>query len=122
MQPFNKDRVTTSSIQSYQTKSSHSTVDINRKKRHRRLRLLGLLLVAFLIWVGSLWMEQDKLLQAKQAELESIKLKVQEANKEQEELTYQIKRLHDKDYIAEVARRDYFLSRPGEMIFKVPKK
>jgi cell division protein DivIC len=122
MQPFNKERVTNSSIHSYQSRPSHSTADTNRKKRHRRLKLLGLLLVAFLIWVGSLWLEQDKLLQAKRAELESVKLKVQEANEEQEELTYQIKRLHDKDYIAEIARRDYFLSRPGEMIFKVPKK
>jgi cell division protein DivIC len=122
MQPYHKDRERTPSTHSYQTKSSYPTADNNRKKRHRRLKLLGLLLTAFLIWASSLWMEQQELLQAKQAELETIKVKVLEANEEQEELTYQIKRLHDKDYIAEVARRDYFLSRPGEMIFKVPEK
>lgn len=97
-------------------------VEKNKKNKRRRLKLLGLFMVAFLIWASSLWLDQREILQAKTEELEAVKLKVQEANEKQLDLSYQIKRLHDKDYIAEVARRDYFLSRPGEMIFKVPDK
>jgi cell division protein DivIC len=97
-------------------------VEKSKKKKRRRLKLLSLVMVAFLVWAGSLWLDQREVLQTKMEELEAVKLKVQEANESQIELSYQIKRLHDKDYIAEVARRDYFLSRPGEMIFKVPEK
>jgi cell division protein DivIC len=118
MQPFYKGTGTTP-IQSFNTKP-HPEVDKNKKKKRRRLKLLGMMMVAFLIWAGSFWMEQKEILQTKKAELDAVKVKIQEVNEEQAELSYQIKRLHDKDYIAEVARRDYFLSKPGEMIFKVP--
>lgn len=97
-------------------------VDKGKKNKRRRVKLLGLFMVAFLIWASSLWLDQREVLQTKTQELEAVKLKVQEANEEQLEISYQIKRLQDKDYIAEVARRDFFLSRPGEMIFKVPEK
>lgn len=97
-------------------------VEKRKKSKRRRIKLLGLFMVAFLVWASSLWLDQREALQTKTEELEIVKVKVQEANEKQLEISYQIKRLHDKDYIAEVARRDFFLSRPGEIIFKVPDK
>ncbi len=54
--------------------------------------------------------------------LEEMKQLVNEANEEQMDLIYQLRRLEDEDYIAEIARRDYFMSNEGEIIFIVPKK
>ncbi|UTW70561.1 septum formation initiator family protein [Anaerobacillus sp. HL2] len=34
--------------------------------------------------------------------------------------TDEIKNLNDLEYISEIARRDYYLTKPGEIIFKVP--
>ncbi|WP_370314439.1 FtsB family cell division protein [Guptibacillus hwajinpoensis] len=58
---------------------------------------------------------EEKNLQQKQAEEELTKLKDQEKY-----LTEEIEKLNDLDYIGELARRDYFMSKPGETIFKLP--
>lgn len=91
-----------------------------RKKRNKRLRWFSGFFLLFFLWAGSAWLDQKAAIEEKRIELEAIQQKVNTANEEQVELIYQVKRLNDYDYIAEIARRDYFLSRPGEVIFKIP--
>nr|WP_236785214.1 septum formation initiator family protein [Alteribacter salitolerans] len=45
------------------------------------------------------------------------------ANLEKEELELKEEKqlLQDYDYIAELARRDYFLTKPGETLFQLPR-
>jgi cell division protein DivIC len=90
-----------------------------KRKRKNRLKLLGVLLVFFMLWATGEWKEQQAALEQKQQELAGIKAEVEAVNEVQLDLIYQVKRLQDYDYIAEVARRDYFLSGPGELIFKI---
>lgn len=92
------------------------------RKRRKRLRWFSGLMLLFFVWAGSTWLDQKSALEEKRVELEEIQQKVNAVNEEQMELLYQVKRLNDYDYIAEIARKDYFLSRPGEVIFKVPDK
>ncbi|EFS01459.1 DivIC family protein, partial [Listeria seeligeri FSL N1-067] len=41
---------------------------------------------------------------------------------EEEALNNQIKKLHDDDYIAKLARSEYYLSKDGEIIFNIPEE
>lgn len=92
--------------------------------QHRRgsrllMLILGIGLLLFLTWAGKTWWEQEQKLAKMEANLAELEQKVQQAKREQEELLLEKERLHDLEYIAEIARRDYFLSREGETLFKV---
>ncbi|MBC1780623.1 FtsB family cell division protein, partial [Listeria booriae] len=41
---------------------------------------------------------------------------------EEEALNDQIKKLHNDDYIAKLARSEYYLSKDGEIIFNIPEE
>ena len=62
---------------------------------------------------------------ARLAEKEEEKRQVQEqlatVKEQQEMLKLQITKLEDDDYIAKLARKEYFLSEDGEIIFTIPK-
>jgi cell division protein DivIC len=80
---------------------------------------LGLALCSFLIWASLLWWEQQQALVQMEMEIANLEEKVRQAEQRQAELLLEKELLHDPEYIAEIARRDYFLSREGETIFKV---
>lgn len=58
------------------------------------------------------------------AEREIVEVKVQErleeVTQDQEILNAQVKKLQDDDYILKLARKEYFLSEEGEIIFTMP--
>ena len=45
---------------------------------------------------------------------------LQEVKEQQEMLNLQIAKLEDDEYIAKLARKEYFLSDEGEIIFTIP--
>jgi len=79
---------------------------------------LGVVFLLFLIWAANIWWEQEEALQKMDEEIAALQEKVREAQERQEELNREIELLNNPEYIAEIARRDYFLSREGEIIFK----
>lgn len=105
----------------YEVKKTGTTVEEQsiKRKRRNRLKLLGVLLTIFVLWAAGEWKDLHAVLEQKKQELAEIQAEVEAENEVQLDLIYQVKRLQDDDYIAEVARRDLFLSRPGEMIFKI---
>jgi cell division protein DivIC len=58
-----------------------------------------------------------KVAQKKQLEQQMIKLK-----KQQEILKEDIVKLNDDDYLAKLARKEYFFSENGEIIFNIPEE
>ncbi|WKB35937.1 septum formation initiator family protein [Terrilactibacillus sp. S3-3] len=54
------------------------------------------------------------------AQKEHLEKKLQASKKDTKVLKQHIRLLHDKDYIGEIARRDYLLSKKGEIIFSKP--
>ena len=62
---------------------------------------------------------------ARLAEKEEEKRQVQDelatVKEQQEMLKLQIMKLEDDDYISKLARKEYFLSEDGEIIFTIPK-
>ncbi|BAC12026.1 cell division initiation protein [Oceanobacillus iheyensis HTE831] len=94
----------------------------NRKKQRlvRRLVLFGLVIaIAFgsmtAYHVTQRSAKSDKLEEYEQLEEELVQLKNQEANLEEE-----INLLQDEDYVLDIARTNYFFSKEGEKIFKLP--
>ncbi len=87
--------------------------------RKFRLYLLAVGMLVFLFWAGSEWFDQQAVIEDQQADLAKVRAEAEAATERHRELQEQIDRLHDPDYIAEVARRDYFLTKEGEMIFNV---
>ncbi|HJV47546.1 MAG TPA: septum formation initiator family protein [Bacillota bacterium] len=98
------------------------TLEKRKKGQKRRKRLLGILMILFCIWAGFTWRDQQSTLMTKKEELSKVQQITDQVKLENEELSYQVNRLNDKEYIAEIARRDYHLSKPGEVIFITPDK
>lgn len=96
-----------------------------RKKRHkvvlyRRLAVFGLVVLLTSIWLGSTIYAQSQTI-AEKEQLQQQKLtELEEVQKQQAKLEEQIRLLNDDDYLSKLARKDYFLSDDGEIIFTLP--
>jgi cell division protein DivIC len=94
----------------------------NKKKRIVMARLIVVMVIALVlsaIGVTTI-MAQAQTLQDKQQQKLELQAELSQLESEQIKLEQDIENYNDLDYIAEVARRDYFLSKEGEIIFKLP--
>jgi cell division protein DivIC len=97
-----------------------------RQKAHkvrlfRRLSVFGLIVVLASIWIGSTLHAQSQTISEKEQLRKEALVALQEVEQEQEQLKEQIVLLNDEEYLAKLARKDYFLSEEGEIIFTIPK-
>lgn len=96
-----------------------------RKKAHRvrlfrRLTVFGLLVLMATIWVGSTIYAQTQTISEKEELRIQALQQLEEVEKQQSQLEEQILLLKDEEYLAKLARKDYFLSDEGEIIFTTP--
>ncbi|MGM0838760.1 MAG: FtsB family cell division protein [Bacillota bacterium] len=91
-----------------------------RRGLYRRLSLFFLVVVIFGILMGKTLLEQRAILQEKQDRKEAVEQELVQLQKEQQRLEEEIVKLNDDEYIAKIARRDYFMSEDGEIIFNLP--
>lgn len=96
---------------------------VEKKKRGlmRRLTLYSVFAAVFLILAVSTLITQNVALDEKVQQKEELKGKLAKLEKDETLLKEEIVKLNDDDYIAKIARRDYFLSEKGEIIFTLPK-
>ncbi|WP_407372022.1 FtsB family cell division protein [Carnobacterium sp.] len=91
-------------------------------KRHMRRRIAGILAISCFFVSGfaiNIWTNTQTISQMEQEKKEAQnELKLVE--KKQENLNNQIKKLEDEDYVAKVARSQYYLSEENEIIFSLP--
>ena len=99
------------------------------KQRHgkkvrlrRRLTVFALLVVLSFGVLTNFFFKQQKVLENKHEEKEQLLLELAEVDKEQVSLKRQLEKLNDDEYLAKLARQEYFLSDEGEIIFTLPKK
>jgi cell division protein DivIC len=98
--------------------SSPSTT--RNKGQKRRIRLFMFFVLCIAVWTGyTLYLQSDALAE-KEAQLEALKLEAAAVQQQQAELTYKVSRLNDKEYIAELARKHFFYTKPGETIYVIP--
>lgn len=96
-----------------------------RKKAHhirlyRRLAVFGLVVLLTSIWLGSTIYAQSQTISGKEQLHEEKLVELEEVQKQQAKLEEQIRLLNDDDYVSKLARKDYFLSDEGEIIFTLP--
>jgi len=97
-----------------------SSSPTNRRGQKRRIRLFMFVVLCIAVWTGYTAYLQSGVLAEKERELEALRQEAAAVQQQQAELNYKVSRLNDKEYIAELARKDYFLSKPGEIIFVIP--
>ncbi|WP_126424690.1 FtsB family cell division protein [Brevibacillus marinus] len=92
----------------------------NRRGQKRRIRLFLFLMLFFSIWTGYTVYLQSGVLAEKESQLRQLEQKAAAIRETNNELKYKINRLHDEEYIAELARKKYAWAMPGEVIFILP--
>ncbi|SFQ20397.1 FtsB family cell division protein [Salibacterium halotolerans] len=94
----------------------------HRRGLVRRLTALGVVGAAMAVVFAVLLTSQLTTLEAKKTERAQLEQKMENLKAEEAELEQKVKNYNDLDYIAEIARRDYYLTKPGETLYKVPEK
>ncbi|MFJ7367693.1 septum formation initiator family protein [Peribacillus frigoritolerans] len=97
------------------------TVEKKKRGLMRRLTLYSVFAAVFLIFAVSTLITQNVALDEKVQQKQELKGKLAKLKKDETLLKEEIVKLNDDDYIAKIARRDYFLSEKGEIIFTLPK-
>lgn len=98
---------------------------LKRAKRTRLYRRLAVFAVIVFISFGilaNIYAKQHKVLAEKKAEKEQLTEELALQKKERDQLARQLEKLNDDEYIAKLARQEYFLSDKNEIIFSLPKK
>lgn len=98
-------------------------IERQKRKKQRLIRRLVLFATLAVLLVGGMavYHVKQRVLHAEKAEEYRV-LQEELANLEREEEKYkeEISLLNDEEYILEIARTKYFLSKEGELIFKTP--
>ncbi|WP_307893074.1 FtsB family cell division protein [Bacillus swezeyi] len=108
----------------YKEQMERKQQHLKRKRRglYRRLTVFGAVaLLSAIVMVSSLW-SQTSDISAKEEKKEELLKKLDQLEAKKSNLKDEIVKLKDEDYVAELARKDYYLSKEGEIIFKFDEK
>ncbi len=122
MEPLRSRKITT--LHSNYTDEQTEQQLENKKKRrglYRRLTLIVLIALGISYGIGTMLATQAEATQEKINK--KIELEKQYASLKEQEKDHraEIVKLNDDEYVAKLARSEYFLSEEGEIIFKLPK-
>ncbi|MDC0706331.1 MULTISPECIES: FtsB family cell division protein [Priestia] len=87
----------------------------------RRLTVFGVLALIIGGLMVSALITQTSAIENKKSEKVKLEQQLTKLQSKQKQLKGEIVKLNDDDYIKKIARRDYFLSEDGEIIFNVKK-
>lgn len=99
--------------------ANKKTISLRRTALFRRLLVMG---IAFVVVLGAMlymYTKQTLMLKAKQEQRVKVDKKLTALKDKESMLNDQILKLHDDDYIAKLARSEYYLSKNGEIVFKI---
>ncbi|MCK0473638.1 septum formation initiator family protein [Halalkalibacter sp. APA_J-10(15)] len=98
-------------------------LELSTKKRRgliRRLTVIGIVTVVLLGFGGVTISSQLAVVDEKRQEKAELEAFLVELKQEEDRLHVDVENYQDVYYIAEIARRDYYLTMPGETLFKIP--
>ncbi|EAF7231497.1 septum formation initiator family protein [Listeria monocytogenes] len=104
------------------------TATMKKTRSRRRIALfrrLAFMAIIFAVVGGLLtitYTKQVLSLKEKKEKQVQVDKKMVAMKDEQDSLNEQIKKLHNDDYIAKLARSEYYLSKDGEIIFNIPEE
>ncbi len=96
-----------------------------REKAHktrlfRRLGAFAVIVVVVMGWLTLTMFDKSQALAAKENKKVEVLQALEEVQDEHDMLKSQILKLNDDEYIAKLARKEYFLSEDNEIIFAIP--
>jgi len=98
-------------------------IERQKRKKQRLIRRLILFSIITMLTVGSMavyHLNQRALYAEKQEEYEQLQKELTVLKDEEANLEEEIELLQDEEYVLDIARTNYFFSKEGEMIFKLP--
>ena len=106
----------------YVQQSEKAGLAASRKRKLLYRRLAVFFIFASIVTAAMIatFVSQSSVLAQKQEELQEQEEKLAKLQKRQQVLEEEIVKLNDEEYIAKLARRDFFLSDKGEIIFHLP--
>lgn len=96
-----------------------------KRKKQRLIRRLVLFSIVALIVIGSMatyHVKQLALQADEQDQYEQLQEKMATLKQGETNLNEEIQLLQNEEYVLEIARTNYFFSKEGELIFKLPDK
>ncbi|WP_301109244.1 septum formation initiator family protein [Sporosarcina sp.] len=93
-----------------------------KKRLRNRLIVFAVLMCVVFGSLFNMYSGQKKLLAAKEKEKTEAIATLKDLNAGKEQLNKQLAKLDDEEYIAKLARKEYFLSESNEIIFSIPDK
>lgn len=118
-----KSSATVAPIQTEYVRSLQKKEARLRARKVRLYRRLTVYAVAAIIILGTLthtYFSQKQVLAVKEQQKVELAAELEEVKAEQDMLVRQIAKLNDDDYIAKLARKNYFVSDKNEIIFSTP--
>ncbi|WP_010094853.1 FtsB family cell division protein [Ornithinibacillus scapharcae] len=98
-------------------------IERQKRKKQRLIRRLVLFATVAVLLIGGMAVyhfNQRVLHAEKVEEYETLQEDLANLEKEEDKYKEEISLLNDEEYILEIARTKYFLSKEGELIFKTP--
>lgn len=92
-----------------------------RKGIKRRMSVFGAGLFLFFLIASVTLFQQQTTIQESEQENQQLEQQLAEMKEEEGSLEAEIEALQDPEYIADLARRDFFMSKPGETLFQLPR-
>lgn len=107
----------------YVVQQEQKTATVMKRKRglKRRLTLYAVCAAIFTVVAVSTLLSQNSTLHEKTLQKEKTENQLANLKKDETALKDEIVKLNDDEYVAKLVRRDYFLSKEGEIIFNLPK-
>ena len=91
-----------------------------KKRLFRRLALFGLLILIITSSLAVYHVQQRMVYAEKEAEYEQLQEEMASLEDKESDLKEEKELLQQEEYVLEIARSNYFFSKEGEIIFKIP--
>ncbi|KXH86817.1 septum formation initiator family protein [Sporosarcina sp. HYO08] len=115
--------VSVASIETDYVRSMQKKENWRQTQKKRLRKKLIIYTVILIITFGGLiqtYISQKKDIAAKEAQKIEMLAELEQVQEQQKQLKRQLIKLDDDDYIAKLARKEYFLSNQHEIIFSIP--
>ncbi|MDC3414857.1 septum formation initiator family protein [Aquibacillus sp. 3ASR75-11] len=91
-----------------------------KKRLYRRLLLFTVIVLVTFISITTYQLKQRSLYESKKEQYEQLQKEMTSLKEEEKDFKEEIELLQDEEYVLEIARTNYFFSKEGELIFKLP--
>lgn len=120
---MSKEKKTVTRLDSNYVQQYDAYIERQKRKKQRLIRRLVLFSIVTALVIGGMiaYHLNQRTLHAQITEqYEQLEVEHADLKQEEVELTEEIELLNDENYVLDIARTNYFLTKKGELIFKLP--